>query len=327
VETDTNKGYTDIWVFIISALFLSFLINWLNAVKQIPIPAYIALFAVGLLAFAFQLFAQRKPLIELYSKSHPYRKLKPYGVISTIILFEFILVWGLHTQQIVTTGKDLFFITIVFIGAIVYYHAFVRMKISLRFLFLAIFIPAIAAGAALGLGSYFNILQFVVPVKKIGDIVIFNTFYWVLFYIFIHMICEEPAFRGYLMQRLLVKGEAFAIIFSSLVFALWRLPFVLFSDMSWADMAITAGGNFMMGAMFALLFIKGRNLLVAVLCHGIIDGLGKSLFASSINPGIREYINFIIPQGEIQLMALWFGCLFIGLILLTIIPRKNINVR
>lgn len=323
MDTEKGRGFVDVWIFLICAFSVCFFINWLKASWQITTWISFAPFAVGILAFSFQTFIQRKPLIELYSKNHPYRKLKPYGVVTAFLLFEFVLVWGLRTKQILIIGEDLFLITLIFIGAIVYYHVFVRMKISLRFLFLAIFIPTITAGAALGLGSYFKILKFIVPEAQIGNIVFFNTIYWILFYTFLQMVCEEPAFRGYLMQRLLDKGEIFAILVSSLIFAIWRICLVIFSGMDYAGILLLFSENLIMGAIFALLFIKGRNLLVAVLCHGIIDGLRESLLASSVNPGIRQYVEFLVPQAKTQLMGLWFLCLFIGLILLTFTPRKK----
>jgi membrane protease YdiL (CAAX protease family) len=284
-------------------------------------------FIAGLLAFLFQLYINQKPLIELYSKSHPYRKLKPYGVISTFLAFEFVLVWGMYTKQILLLNTDLFLITVIFIGAIVYYHLFIRMKVSLRFLVFAIFIPPIAYGAAVGLGSYFKILQFIVPSKRIGDIVFFNTLYWIIYNILLQVVCEEPAFRGYLMQRLLRKGETSAIVYSSLCYAIWRTSFSSFAKLGWDGIVVEFCGNFIMGIIFALLFIKGRNLLIAIICHGLIDGLYISLSASSANPGVRQYIDFLISDGEHQLKFLWITCLFIGLVLLTFIPRKKIYGR
>lgn len=323
---EKKRGFIGILFFVICVIFISFFSNHLRS-KGITGWSTLSPFAVGMLAFIFQIFFNRKSLIELYSKGYPYRKLKPYGVISAFLVFEFILIWGLHTGQIQFLNKDLFFITVVLVGAIIYYHTFVRMKISLRFLFLAIFIPFVATGAALGLGSYFKILEFVVPAKPVGDIVFFNTIYWILFYIFLQTACEEPAFRGYLMQKLVERGELFAIIISSLVFVTWRFFFILYSGIDYTGMLLMLIGNFIMAVIFALLFIKGRNLLVAIICHGIIDGLHSSIFASAGHPGIRQYINFLVPGGETQLIAFWTFCLFIGLILLTFIPRKKIAWR
>lgn len=326
-KTEKNKGLTQAWIFTACIFSVFIFISWLQQVAGVRIWIWFAPFAVGVLAFVFQTFLQHRPLIEIYSKNHPYRKLKPHGVITAFLLFEFVLVWGLFSKQIVTQAEDLFLITLVFIGAIAYYHTFVRMKISLRFLFLAIFIPVIAAGATLGLGSYFKILKFVAPATPVDNTVFLNTIYWILFYIFLQTICEEPAFRGYLMQRLLDKGESFAILVSSLIFAVWRSCFGLFSGMELEVALIMFIGNFISGAIFALLFIKGRNLLVAVLCHGIIEGLRSSMFAPSATPGIIEYVRFLVPRGGTQLMVLWLVCLFIGLILLTVTPRKKFYVH
>jgi len=323
MHTEKRGKYTDVWVFGFLVLIISFGVNFLQTRGLVRVPASFAAFAVGLLAVFFQIFVQRKPFIELYSKNYPYRKLTPYGVISAFILFECLLVWGLHTKQIVGSEENLFLISVVFAGAIVYYHTFVRMRISLRFLTMAILIPTLSAGAALGLASHFKVLQFVVPAQVIGRVVFYNTMYWILFNVFAQIICEEPAFRGYLMQRLMGKGEVFAVVFSSLIFAIWYVPFVISSSSNLVYISLALTGNLIMGAIYALLFIKGRNLLVAVLCHGIIDGLRTSLFVPSPHPGIREYINFLIPNGEIPLAALFFGCLLIGLVLLTVIPRKK----
>lgn len=326
MDTEKKRSSADLWLFSACILMISFFVNWMQQARQTMIWVTFAPFAAGILAFLFQTFYRGSPLIRLYSKNHPYRKLKPYGVVSAFLLFEFVLGWGLYTKQILIAGEDLFLITLVFIGAIAYYYIFIRMKISLRFLFLAILIPVITFGTALGLGSYFKILRFATPTVPIGDIVFFNTIYWILFHVFLQTLCEEPAFRGYLMQRLQDKGESFAIMASSLIYAIWRISFVLFSGAGWDWIVLIFAGNFIIGAIFALLFIKGRNLLLAILCHGIIEGLSKSFFASSANPGIRQYIEFLVPGAESQLRLLWFGCLFAGLILLSITPRKKTHV-
>jgi len=327
VFKEERKRQLRIFYFIVSAFVISFSLNRYSVLRHTGTLMLLAPFCAGLLAFFFQLFVDKKPLIALYSKSYPYRKLKPYGWLSAFLIFEFVLVWGLYTKQTLLLGEDLFLVTILFIGAVVYYHLFVRMKVSLRFVFLAIIVPLIAAGTALGLGSYFNILQFVIPEKRIGDIVFFNSLYWILLSVFFQVVCEEPAFRGYLMQKLLYKGELFAIIVSSACYCLWRVPFSLFIASDMKEAAVFLCGNFITGILFALLFVKARNLLVAILCHGIISGLQMSFFASSVNPGIMQYMNFLVPSTKTQLLIIWFSCLLIGLMLLTFIPRKKLYVH
>ncbi|MDP8298027.1 MAG: type II CAAX endopeptidase family protein [Candidatus Orphnella occulta] len=324
---EERKRRLRIFCFIISALVISFSLNRYSVLRHTGTLMLLAPFCVGLLAFFFQLFIDKGPLIVLYSKSYPYRKLKPYGWLSAFLIFEFVLVWGLYTKQILLLGEDLFLVTILFIGVVVYYHIFVRMKVSLRFVFLAIIVPLIAAGTALGLGSYLNILQFVMPGKRIGDIVFFNSLYWIFLSIFFQVVCEEPAFRGYLMQKLLYKGELFAIIISSACYCLWRVPFSLFIASDMKEVIVLLCGNFITGILFALIFVKSRNLLVAILCHGIISGLQMSFFASSVNPGIMQYMKFLVPTAKTQLLIIWFVCLLIGLIFLTFIPRKKLYIH
>ena len=324
-ETKENN-FLDVILFVFLAISTSFIMNWAGSVKGVASAILLAPFAVGVLAFAFQALIIKSPLIALYTKSYPYRRLKPYGVVTTFLLFEFLLAWGLHTKQIDLNNGDIFLITIIFIGVIVYYHLFVRMKISLRFFFLAILIPFLALAAAVGLSSRLNLIQFISPTKSIYKTVILNTFYWIISGVFFQLVCEELAFRGYLMQRLVKKNEFFAVLVSSLVYAIWRLPFSLFIGAGLREIIITFSGSFITGIIFALLFIKGRNLLVPVLCHSIISGLQISLFTNTVNPGISSYIDFIMPVSQIGLMSLWIGSLAIGLILLTLIPRKNLRV-
>jgi len=187
-----KRSGLELWIFIIGIFVVSFIINWLDAVRHVTGIAVCGPFLAAVIAFFFQLYFNQRPLIELYSKSYPYRKLKPYGMISAFAIFEFILVWGLHSRQILFFGTDLFQITLVLCGAVVYYHLFVRMKISLRFLILSIFIPLISYGAALGLGSYLNILEFIIPSTKIGGIVFVNTLYWVLIIYFFRRYAKSP---------------------------------------------------------------------------------------------------------------------------------------
>ncbi|MFA5068862.1 MAG: CPBP family intramembrane glutamic endopeptidase [Candidatus Omnitrophota bacterium] len=281
-------------------------------------------FFAGITAFLFQALFDRKPVLWLYSRSYPYRKLKAYGWISAFLMFEFILAWGLRTGQISFNGWDPIIVNILLVGAIVYYHLFVRMKISLRFLFLGAFVPLAATGLTLGLGSYFKILTFILPGDKIGGVVFINSLYWVIVSVFLQAICEEPAFRGYLMQKFLHKTEARAVIISSACYALWRASFGLFTGNGIDEILILFLGNFITGSIFAVLFLKSRNLLAPVICHGIVNGMWRSFFALESNPGIGQYMKFVSPKTIFQFTMLWYICLLMGLALLVSIPRKKI---
>jgi membrane protease YdiL (CAAX protease family) len=315
-----------VYCFLITLLILNLAVHINGLITGFTALAIFLPFFAGIAAFLFQVIRDRKPILQLYSKSYPYRKLKSYGWLSAFILFEFVLMRGVYTGQIPFQGEDLVVVTILFAGAIAYYHMFVRMKISLRFLFIGIFIPLAAIGVTLGLGSYLGILRFVLPAEKIGNTVFLNSLYWIIAAIFFQAVCEEPAFRGYLMQKLLNHGELYAVIISSSCYALWRILSGVFAGRCVDELLIMFSGNFITGAIFAILFIKGRNLLTSIICHGIIDGIWKSFFALEGNPGIRQYMEFSSPWTGASLAILWYLCLLAGLVLLTFIPRKKLSL-
>jgi len=324
MNTEPGRHNPGVYYFLIVLFVLILAINMYGIITGFKALAVFLPFFAGMTAFLFQIFCDRKPILQLYSKSYPYRRLKLYGWISAFVLFEFVLVWGMHTGQMSLQGEDLVVVNILLAGAILYYHLFVRMKISLRFLFIGIFIPLAATGVTLGLGSYFGILKFILPAEKIRNIVFLNSLYWAIISMFFQMVCEEPAFRGYLMQKLLYRGELSAVIVSSACYALWRMSFSVFAGKGIDEILILFSGNFITGAIFAVLFIKGRNLLASIVCHGIVDGIWRSFFAFEGNPGIRQYIEFSSSWTGTQLAILWYFCLFAGLVLLTFIPRKKL---
>jgi membrane protease YdiL (CAAX protease family) len=327
MNEEHGRNIFSISLFVIALSALTLGVHVHEAVTDFRSLVLLLPFFAGMTAFLFQAFLDRRPVIQLYSKSYPYRKLKLYGWISAFALFEFVLVWGIYTGQISLEGQDLVVVNILLAGAILYYHLFVRMKISLRFLFIGIFIPLAATGVTLGLGSYFNILRFVLPAEKIGNIVFINSLYWIIASIFLQTVCEEPAFRGYLMQKILYKGEFSAIMISSLFYAVWRVSFSVFAASGIDEIMIVFLGNLIAGAIFAILFIKGRNLLPSIICHGIIDGIWRSFFAVEGNPGVRQYIEFSSESAGMQLAGLWYFCLLMSLVLITFIPRKKFHTN
>ncbi|GEM_PF-706858 len=324
MNTTPCRNSPGVYYFLTVLFVLTIAINMYGLITGFKAAAVFLPFFAGMTAFLFQVFYDRKPILQLYSKSYPYRKLKLYGWISAFVLFEFTLVWGMHTGQMPLQGEDLVVVNILLAGAIAYYHSFVRMKISLRFLFIGIFIPLAATGVTLGLGSYFGILRFILPVEKIGSVVFLNSLYWVIASMFFQAVCEEPAFRGYLMQKLLYRGELSAVIVSSACYALWRMSFSIFAGRGIDEILILFSGNFITGAIFAVLFIKSRNLLTSIICHGIVDGIWRSFFAFETNPGIRQYMEFCSSWTGTQLVILWYFCFLAGLVLLTFIPRKKL---
>lgn len=320
---EKKDRFIDIWFFTILIFIASIAIGWLwhNGVQ---IPLSIISIIAGILGFTFWVFIYKKPISEIYYKGYPYRKLKVWGVISSFIVFEYILAWGLHSRQLQMTDQYLYSITVVFIGSIAFYFSFVRMKVSLRYLFLGIFIPILASGAVVGLGKYFGFINFSIPKENVTRIVLLNTCYWIIFNMLYHLICEEPAFRGFLTQRLLQRGKTQAIIVSSLIFAIWRISIGIFQGITVSQAAVSFFESFTIGCLLAVLFIKGKNLLIAAISHGIIDGLRISLFAGDRYSGLDQYFTIAnVPFAELKFITLWISCLFIGVIIALMLPQKR----
>ncbi|MBN1405477.1 MAG: CPBP family intramembrane metalloprotease [Candidatus Omnitrophica bacterium] len=321
---EKKNNFFDVWIFIVAIFTASVGIGWLWY-KGLNLPLSAISMVTGMLGFFFWIFIYRRPMSEMYYKGYPYRKLKVWGALVAFLFFEFIISWGLHTGQIGFADQNLYSVIVVFAGSLVFYFAFIRMRISLRYLFLGIFIPLLASGSIIGMGKYFGFVNFYLPQENVTKAVIFNTCYWIIFNMLYHLICEEPAFRGFLLQRLMDKGKARAVIISSLVFAAWRLSIGVFQNVTVQQYAVSFLESFTIGCLLAVLFIKGKNLLIAAITHGIIDGLRISLFAGDKYPGLDQYFT-VAPAAqfaELKLIALWIGCLFLGIMLVLMIPQKR----
>ena len=312
----------NVWIFIALVFIISLSIKYLSQ-KGINIPISAIPIFVGLLGFIFWVFVYQSPIAEIYSRVYPYKKLKLWGAFSAFIFFEYILAWGLYTKQLELVYEHFYSIIAIFIGVIAFYFSFVRMKVSLRYLFLATFVPILALGSAIGLGKYFGFILFFTPQEDVVGIVFLNTSYWALFYILYQLICEEPAFRGFLVQRLMSRGRTQAIIVSSFIFATWHMMLNIFEKVNVSQLILGLPESFITGCFLALLFIKGKNLLIAAISHGIITGLKISLFAGNEHPGLSQYFQMIGPAAESKFIILWLGCLLIGTILVLVTPEKR----
>lgn len=309
------------WIYVVVILAISLAVSLFNA-TGIRVSLYLIPASAGILSILFWLFIVQRPIIELYSKNYPYRKLKMWGFVLSLIFFEFVLIWGLESKQIKLLAEELFLIIVIFAGTIAFYHSFVRMKVSLRFVLLGVFIPILAMGTALGLGKYFGFLSYKMPALDVAKTVFANTLYWMIFNILFQLICEEPAFRGFIMQRLMTNGKIQAVIISSIIYSLWYVPISFWGKTDIQDLALILGGNFIKGCLFALLFIKGKNLLIAAVSHGIINGLRNSVLSAQGNPGLGQYFQISSFGGQRGFLLLWFGCLLVGVIVVLLTPQK-----
>lgn len=317
----TNGRTIDVWFFTVLIFVVSLSIKYFSQ-TGVNIPVSSIPIFVSLLAFVFWIFIYRKPVAEIYSKIYPYRRLKAWGVLSSFVFFEYIVMWGLYTGQLKLINEHFYNIIIIFVGAIAFYYTFVRMKVSLRYLFLGIFIPVLALGVTTGMGKYFGFVNFYTPKENISTIFL-NTAYLIIFNIFYKLMCEETAFRGFLMQRLLEKGQIPAVIISSFIFAAWRMFIGFFYTATIGQGVIIFFENFIIGCLLAVLFIKGRNLLVAAVSHGIIAGLRSSLFAAEGYIGLNQFFKIASPQVSLKFVLLWLGCLTAGALLILILPPKR----
>lgn len=312
----------DVWIFTALVFIITLTIGWYWR-RGINIPLFTIPISVGLLGFLFWVFVYRKPIAEIYSQIYPYKKLKLWGALSAFVFFEYIVVWGLYTKQLKLIYSHFYSIIVIFIGAIAFYFSFVRMKVSLRFLFLSIFVPVLALGSAIGLGKYFGFVNFLTPKEEIIKTIFLNTSYWIIFNILYLLVCEELAFRGFLMQRLIERGVTRAVIASSFIYAVWHIAITLFAGINISQGVLSFAENFIVGCFLALLFIKGKNLLIAAISHGIINGLKTSLFAGEKHPGLGQYFQMATPLTEPKFIMLWLGCLFIGTMLVLITRQKG----
>ena len=319
---ENKNKIIDTWVFIALVFSISLALRYFCE-RVINIPVSTIPIFTGILGFLFWIFVYQRPITDIYSQIYPYRKLKPWGWLSSFIFFEYVLTWGLYTKQLELVYENFYLIIVIFIGAIAFYFSFVRMKVSLRFLFLGIFIPILASGCAIGLGKYFGFIKFSLPKDDVVRVIFLNTLYWVLFNTLYQLVCEEPAFRGFLVQRLTEKGRAHAVIISSIVYATWHVIIILFPRIDISKVAICFLENFVIGCLLALLFIKGKNLLISAVSGGIIDGLNLSIFAGDRYFGLSQYFQMTQNLSELKFIILWLGCLAIGIALVLMIPEKR----
>lgn len=94
---------------------------------------------------------------------------------------------------------------------------------------------------------------------------------------------EEIIFRGiglqFLLQRLpqTLKGTILAVLLSSLVFGLMHL-FNIFGGSGVGNTLLQVGYSFLMGAMWAVLYLKTKNIWLVMILHGLYNFFGQVLF-------------------------------------------------
>lgn len=131
---------------------------------------------------------------------------------------------------------------------------------------------------------------------------VINVIFTIIVVCVIPPIVEEIAFRGIILKSLEKTGEVFAVIASGLLFALFH--------MSPAQTIY----QFVVGVIFALLTIKGKNIAYAVIVHAI----------NNLYIVINYYFIGFVPTGalKIVLTVIALIALFIGLFILIYKSQK-----
>ena len=93
----------------------------------------------------------------------------------------------------------------------------------------------------------------------------------------ISIILALISFVPYLLD--LIRNKTKPHIFSWLIWTL-LMAIGFFAQMNNTQLAFNFVESLISGCFFALLFIKGKNLLIPAISHGIINGLKISMFTS-----------------------------------------------
>ena len=94
---------------------------------------------------------------------------------------------------------------------------------------------------------------------------------------------EEIIFRGVLLIFLLKTFSKmkmnliFSVVLSSMIFALSHI-FNLFSGASYSDTFLQIGYSFLVGMMWAIMFLKTKNIWLTMLLHATFNFFGQVMF-------------------------------------------------
>ena len=81
-----KNNLIDVWFFTTLVFIISIAVGLFHKRIEIMPLSAVTIF-IGLLGFFFWVFVNRKPITEIFSKGYPYRKLKVWGAILSIVFF------------------------------------------------------------------------------------------------------------------------------------------------------------------------------------------------------------------------------------------------
>ncbi len=118
-------------------------------------------------------------------------------------------------------------------------------------------------------------------------------------------IFEEVIFRGIFLHNLKKKGykDLFAVLISALVFSLVHLTNIAGLDA--ATVALQVGYSFVIGLVFAAVYLKNRSIVEVILAHFLIDFSNRIFMESSSSSSTLQVILFVILLVLEAVYALW----------------------
>jgi membrane protease YdiL (CAAX protease family) len=161
---------------------------------------------------------------------------------------------------------------------------------------LAVLYPLVVVGAAVAIAALAGEVQATdVDWAKAAKNMALITFSTVI----VAMITEEGFFRGVLWASFKKGGlsDTQVLLWSSVVFAIWHLPFVTLAEgfeMAPAFIPIFILNATLLGAVWGALRMLSGSIVVASVSHGVWNGIVYVFFGASSTPGVLG-----IPEGAL----------------------------
>lgn len=116
---------------------------------------------------------------------------------------------------------------------------------------------------------------------------------------------EEIIFRGFLMPQVYLRIKkdnnivrmGFALIISQGLFAIWHIPIRISSGMSLLSIIISIFTVFMLGVIFALIYIRTGNIFIAMGVHGLWNAVQATAQSNIYTIVLMFIIATIILRG------------------------------
>lgn len=117
------------------------------------------------------------------------------------------------------------------------------------------------------------------PISSLNDLLIFLLINFSILFL-LEFFTEELLFRGYLLNRLSINlGEMKGIFISSIIFGLWHLPISIWLiGFDPIRTSIYIFNMFLLGSIFASLFLESRSLIPVAFFHALWNTLEYNLY-------------------------------------------------